>query len=254
MNAWAISLCVLLLLFASIAAGAVLQNVLPEQHLNKDSREIIHLCIGLVGTLAALVLGLLISSAKASFDSKTLETQQIAVGVVLLDQSLRQYGPESTAARKPLLAATTAVLAHAQGRADASAETGAARRAAFESFQALQLSVLALAPGSDAQRWQQSHALTLVDNVSQATEMLHAHEGSSLPWPFLLMLVFWLGIIFGSLALFSPGNATVRAVMMVCAISASGAIFLILEMDRPFSGWISISTEPLSNALAVVGR
>lgn len=253
MNAWVVSLCVLLVLFASVAVGAVLRAVLPEQHLNKDSREIIHLCIGLVGTLAALVLGLLISSAKASFDSKTLETQQIAVGVVLLDQALRQYGPESAAARKPLLAATTAVLAHAQGRA-AALPTSAARWTAFESFQALQLSVLALAPGSDAQRWQQTHALTLVDSVSRDTEMLHAHEGSSLPQPFLFILVFWLGIIFGSLALFSPGNATVRAVMMVCALSASGAIFLILEMDRPFSGWISISAEPLSSALAVVGR
>ena len=150
MNAWVVSLCVLLVLFASVAVGAVLRAVLPEQHLNKDSREIIHLCIGLVGTLAALVLGLLISSAKASFDSKTLETQQIAVGVVLLDQALRQYGPESAAARKPLLAATTAVLAHAQGRA-AALPTSAARWTAFESFQALQLSVLALAPGSDAQ-------------------------------------------------------------------------------------------------------
>lgn len=253
MNAWAVSLCVLLVLFASIAAGAVLQAVLPEQHLNKDSREIIHLCIGLVGTLAALVLGLLISSAKESFDSKTLEMQQIAVGVILLDQALRQYGPEAAAARKPLLAATTAVLAHAQGRADAS-PTGTAPRAAFEAFQALKLSVLALAPGNDAQRWQQSHALTLVGSVSQATEMLHAHEGSSLPPPFLYMLASWLGIIFGSLALFSPRNATVRAVMMVCAVSASGAIFLILEMDRPFSGWISVSTEPLNNAIAVLGR
>ena len=240
-------------MFASTAAGAGLRAVLPEQHLNKDSREIIQLCIGLVGTMAALVLGLLIASAKESFDSKVRETQQIAVGVVLLDQSLRQYGPETVAARKPLLAAVTAVLSHALSRG-AEPLSGAAPLAARESFQALQLSVLALAPGSDAQRWQQAHMLTLIGSVAQAVEMLHASEGGSLPLPFLVMLILWLMIIFGSLALFSPSNATVRAVMMVCALSTSSAIFLILEMDRPFNGWISISAEPISNALARASR
>jgi hypothetical protein len=221
----------------------------PEHHLSKDSHEIVNLCIGVVATMAALVLGLLIASAKDSFDIKVRETQQIATTVVLLDQALRQYGPETEAARKPLLAATTAILSHAKSRGDGPASSDAPL-AARASLQALQLSVLSLVPGDGAQRWLQARVLTLVGDVAQATEMLNAHEGSSLPMPFLFVLTCWLMIIFGSLAMFAPGNATVRAVMLVCAVSTAGAIFLILEMDRPFNGWIQVSSEPLSSALA----
>jgi cytochrome bd-type quinol oxidase subunit 2 len=249
MSALVISLAGLLLMIGGAVAGAGLRAVLPEHHLSKDSREIVNLCIGVVATMAALVLGLLIASAKDSFDSKVRETQQIAVSVVLLEQALRQYGPESAAARKQLLAATTATLLHATTRGDA--PLPATPLAARASLQALQLAVLALTPANESQHWLRANVLTLVGNMAQATEMLNMHEGSSLPMPFLVILVCWLVIIFGSLALFAPTNATVRAVLFVCALSTSGAIFLILEMDRPFDGWIQISTEPLSNALAM---
>jgi hypothetical protein len=250
MSALAISPCVLVLLIVSAAAGAGLRAVLPEHHPSKDSREIDNLCIGVVATMAALVLGLLIASAKDAFDRKVRETQLVATNVVLLDQALRQYGDEAAAARKPLVAATTAILSHALGRGDAPT-SGEAPVAARRSLQALQRSVLALAPVNSAQRWLQTDVLTLVGNVAQASDMLNAHEGSSLPMPFLVILVCWLMIIFGSLALFAPNSNTVRAIMLVCTLSTAGAIFLILEMDRPFSGWIAISTEPLRNALAV---
>jgi hypothetical protein len=250
MSAFAVSIWVLGLLVLSAAAGAGLRAVLPEHHLSKDSREIVNLCIGVVATMAALVLGLLIASAKDGFDSKVREMQLVATNVVLLDQALRQYGEAAAPAREPLVQATTAILSHALGRGDAPTSRDAPL-AARQSLQALQRTVLDFTPDSDARRWLQADVLNRVSNVAQASEMLHAHEGSSLPMPFLGVLVCWLMIIFGSLALFAPNNNTVRAVMLVCTLSTAGAIFLILEMDRPFSGWIAISTEPLSSALAL---
>ena len=72
--------------------------------------------------------------------------------------------------------------------------------------------------------------------------------------PFLVVLVFWLTILFISFGLFAPPNATVIATLFVCALSVSGAIFLILELDQPFEGLIRISSAPLRNALAHLGQ
>ena len=145
LSAGAISLCALVLLILGVAAGEGLGAVLPEHHLSKDSREIVHLCIGVIATLAALVLGLLIGSAKEAFDTQVRETQQVATQVVQLDQALRQHGDAAAAARAPLLAAANAILAHAVGRGEGlpSAE---ARLAARQALQALQRTLLALAP------------------------------------------------------------------------------------------------------------
>jgi hypothetical protein len=68
------------------------------------------------------------------------------------------------------------------------------------------------------------------------------------------VLVFWLIILFVSFGLFAPPNATVFAALFVCALSVSGAIFLILELDQPFEGHIQISSGPLRNALAHLGQ
>jgi hypothetical protein len=77
--------------------------------------------------------------------------------------------------------------------------------------------------------------------------------GSSSPMPFLVLLVFWVTIIFLSFGLFAPPNATVIATLFLCALSVSGAIFLILELDRPFGGLVHISSAPLHNAVAHLG-
>jgi len=79
-------------------------------------------------------------------------------------------------------------------------------------------------------------------------------HGSSIPMPFLAMLAFWLAIIFLSFSLFAPPNATVIATLLVCAVSVSGAILLILQLDRPFEGLIQIPSTPLRTALAHLGQ
>jgi hypothetical protein len=78
--------------------------------------------------------------------------------------------------------------------------------------------------------------------------------GSSIPAPFLVVLVFWLSIIFVSFGLFAPRNATVVAAFFICALSVSGAIFLILELDQSFEGLLQVSSDPLRAALAQLGQ
>jgi hypothetical protein len=111
-----------------------------------------------------------------------------------------------------------------------------------------------LSPHSDAQRSMQAHALNVALALGQTRLLLFEQQGSSISMPLLVVMVSWLTIIFVSFGLFAPPNATVVATLIVCALSVTGAIFLVLEMDRPFSGLIQISDEPLRNALAHLGR
>jgi hypothetical protein len=93
------ALTVALVTFALVFGGALLgmyfRNVLSEHHLREDVRDVIKLSTGLIGTMAALVLGLLIASAKSSYDAKSTEIKQITANIILLDLELEQYGPDA---------------------------------------------------------------------------------------------------------------------------------------------------------------
>ena len=111
-----------------------------------------------------------------------------------------------------------------------------------------------LVPQTDAQRAQQAQALNQAMDLARTRMFLFAQQASSIPAPFLVVLVFWLTVIFASFGLFAPVNATVMAVFLVCALSIAGAIFLILELDQSFAGLIQISSAPLRQALAQLGQ
>src|SRR5262245_15155491 len=89
--------------------GMFLRNRLPEQHLGSDARDVVRLGAGLIGTIAALVLGLLIASAKTSFDTQVNQVKQLTADVILLDQLLALYGPEAATVRNLLRGAVNAV-------------------------------------------------------------------------------------------------------------------------------------------------
>ena len=94
-----VGLIVFVCVFGSAILGVFLGKLLPDRHLNNDAKDIVKLATGLIATLAALVLGLLVSSAKARFDQVNSELMQVAVKVVLLDRVLAQYGPEAKGVR-----------------------------------------------------------------------------------------------------------------------------------------------------------
>ena len=107
-----------------------------------------------------------------------------------------------------------------------------------------------LKPRDDSQRALQSRALDLTEALLQARWLVLAGTETSVPVPFLVILLFWLTIIFASFGLFAPRNATVLAVLFVCALSVGSAVFLVLEMDVPFDGLLRVSADPLRYAYA----
>jgi hypothetical protein len=236
-----------LIMFACVFAGALfgmfLRVALPEQHQTADSKDVLKLLIGLIGTMTALVIGLLIATAASSYATRRSEFTQMSAGIVLLDRELAHYGPETKEVRDLLRRAVTREL-QLTAKFDPSAARG---DILFDKIQELE-------PQNDVQRSLKAQLLTTVISLGQTRWLLFEQSGSSIPIPFLVVLVIWLSLIFASFGLFAPPNATVVVALLLGALSVSGAIFLILELDLPFEGLIRISDEPLRTALAHLGQ
>jgi len=110
-----------------------------------------------------------------------------------------------------------------------------------------------LTPQNDAQRSFKDRAVQVSTELAQIRILLFAQADNSIPMPFLVALVFWLTIIFASFSLFAEPNGIVIGSLFIFALSAAGAIFLVLELNEPFAGLMQISSAPLRNALPPLG-
>lgn len=227
-----------------------LRRLLPEHHLSPDSKDVVKVGMGLIGTMAALVPGLLVASAKSSFDAQRNGLTQLSANLVLLDRILAHYGPETKECREQLRESVAGLLQEmwpedrSQG---GKVEPTTASESLYERIQALE-------PHTESQRALQAAALKTAVDVAQARWLLSAQKGSAIPVPFLVILVFWLAVLFASFSMFARPNATVVVALLICALSVATAIFLILELDRPFQGVIQLSSDPLHRALAQLGH
>ena len=210
--------------------------------------------MGLIGTMTALVLGLLIASAKSSFDTQRNGLAQLSANFILLDRALAHYGPESKEAREMLRASVADMLQHTWPQENPQAGQAEAKVGTEGRYEGLYEKIQELAPKNDVQRAMQAQAIKTGTDIAQMRWLLFAQKGSSIPTPFLVVMVCWLTLILASFGLFAPSNATVFITLLVCALAVSSAIFLILELDRPFEGMIQISSEPLRNALSLLGH
>jgi hypothetical protein len=118
----------------------------------------------------------------------------------------------------------------------------------------IQNQILQLQPQTDAQRWLKSEALKNTEDVVKTRWRVLGSSGGTVPRPFLVVVIFWLTVTFGSFGLYAPRNATVIAVLFVAALSVSAAVFLILELDSPFDGIITVSSGPMEYALEQLNK
>ncbi len=247
MNPTAIGMLVFACTFGGALAGIWLRAVLPEHHLSDESKDTVKVGIGLIATMTALVLGLVTASAKSSFDAPDTAVKHTAADVLALDRALARYGPETREVREALYHAVERRLEMTWPEKSARAselEVPDMMRGAERVFDRIR----GLSPQNDNQRWLQSRALDLGEALLQARWVVFSGVGTSVPVPFLAVLLFWLTITFASFGLFAPRNATVIAVLFVCTLSVASAIFLIPETDGPFEGLIKISPDPLRYA------
>lgn len=236
------------------AARMALRAVVPQQHLSSESKDVVKLGMGLIGTMTALVLGLLIASAKNSFDTQRTGVAQLAANLIMLDRALAHFGSEAKDARE-MLRTSVADILEKTWPGEASGTGQAKRRTATEGkYEAIYEKIQELSPKNDLQRAAQSQALKTATDAAQTRWLLFSQKGSSIPLPFLVVIVSWLTLLFASFSLFASPNATVIVTLLICALAVSSALFLILELDRPLDGMIQISSGPLRDVLARLGQ
>jgi hypothetical protein len=252
------SLTITAIVFGCIAGGTLLgmamRAILPEQHLSPESKDVVKMGMGLVGTMTALVLGLLIASAKSGYDAQRNGVSQTAASLILLDRTLAHYGPEAQDTRDLLRSSVTDMVQRTWPDEYPDAAQGARGSRTEGRYEALYEKIQGLVPKNEAQRAMQAQALKTAMDIGQARWTLAEQRGSSIPVPFLVVLVSWLTLLFASFSLFSPPNATVIVTLMISALAVASALFLILEMDRAYDGIIHISSGPMHDALGMLGQ
>lgn len=251
MNPFATCAIIFVCVFGGALLGMALRAYLPERHYSSDSREAVRLGMGLVATTVALVLGLLIASAKGFYDTQNTEMTEAAARIVLLDRILVHYGPEANDARATLRDIVASLIERSWQR-DGKGKvhfdpTAANGEPIWDTIQNLN-------PTSDNQRSLRTQALGLAVQLGQLRWLMFEQKSSALPTPLLLILVAWLTLLFMSFGLFIRPNLTVVISLFASSLAVCSAIFLILEMYQPYVGVIRVSEAPLRAALEQLGK
>src|SRR4249919_797322 len=226
--------------------GGCLRRFIPAEQLTAESKDAVKLALGLVGTMTAILLGLLISSAKDTFDTTRSEVTQMAAKVALLDRVLKLYGPEAMDARRGL----RDTIADGVRRTWPAQQAGSARLDPNQQMgDALYVEVQRLAPQNDTQRDLKTQATNLMVQLAEVRALLQAQAIPSLSKPLLIALGSGLVVIFFGFSLLAPANATSTLALVAGAFSVACAVFIILELNYPFAGAIRIPSEPMTNVL-----
>lgn len=249
MSSLEVSLITLICLVSGVALSMWLQYRLPDHHLSKESQDTVKLGAGMVATMSALVLGLLVSSAKSSFDSVNNSIALNGAKIIQLDRLLAAYGPETAPLRSHLKQSLEERIRIIWGNGG-----GIRTIESSPHMLDLQQQLQRLTPANETQRSTLVMAQQICNEVWQNRLLLIEQQQESLPPVFLALLVFWLTLLFSSFGLFAPLNWTVSAVLFVCAFSVSSAIFLIMEMAHPLDGIIRASSGPLIKALEMIAK
>lgn len=251
MSSAATSLIAFVLVFGGALAGMLLQHFLPKDHLIAESKETVKLGMGLVSTMAALVLGLLVSSAKSFYDTQNAELNQISADVVAMDRLLDHYGPETKEAREALRDTVSNMLDRIwTGNDKERTKSPVSERSAEAFIDKIQ----ELSAKDDKQHALQAQALNMAVGIGRTRWLMYEQSNASVSRTLLVVMIFWLTVVFTSFGLFAPRNATAIASLCAAGLSVAGAIFLILEMYLPYNGLVKISSAPLRAALAHLGH
>jgi len=234
--------------FGAAGLAMCLRRMLPDHHLAGQAQDTVRIAMGLVATMAALILGLLVTAAKGTYDAQQRLVIEMASELALLDGLLNLYGPEAAAPRE-LLHDSVRKMVQQHWRETtphpdrALPDTASAGNVYF--------AIRGLSPHDDGQRELQARALDSAYAIGRMRWLLFAQSGSAISTPLLVVVLCWLGLLFLSFGLFAPRNSTVLTVLFLSAVAVSSALFLILELDGPFDGLIRVSDQPLRGLLDV---
>jgi hypothetical protein len=249
MSGSAIGLIVAACVFAGGVVGTLLDRVLPPEHMSKETRDVVMLGTGMLSVLASLVLGLLIATAKNSYDTKDTNMRSFATDIISLDETLRQYGDGALAARRALREYTTTLLRDVWPEESANPYlVGSPKALTF--LERTQEEIRALKVANDDQRRLVDQAFSSSTALLRQRWLLLEEGGPSVHATVTVILVCWITAIFVSFGMRAPRNPTVYTAFLLCSLAMGSAFFLIIELDRPFEGLLRISSRPVASAVA----
>jgi hypothetical protein len=247
-----VGLIVLVVVFASAMIGSLIRRKLPESHFTDETKSVITLSMGVVGTLTALVLGLLIATASGTYNTRNQEITTLAAKIIQLDRLLRLFGPDADDERG--LLRNYMMMKVKDLFPDGRAKPVLDNPKTTVLFEELEDQLSAMQGHSPHQKWVLSQAKAQAASISDLRWLLIEQDIIGIPVPVLIVVVFWLCLLFMSFGLFSPRNATVSVALFLCAIAVAVAVQMILDLSRPFEGVVRVSDKPLRHALDVIQR
>ena len=250
MTALTIAFITFVCAFGSAVIGAYVRGRLPAPHLSKESQDAVRLGMGLVGTMSAVLLGIVTGAARSTFDAHETAIRNSAVNILTLDRHLARYGAETKPTRDLLrnaVAFQVETTWPTEGRSHDVVALPTPKVEEIENY------ILHLSPANEAQRWFKDEALALSEDVLKTRLQVFGRSGA-IPPLFIVVVIFWLTVIFAGFGLYAPRNATVFGALFIAAVSVAAALFLILELDGPFEGVIRASGGPFRFALDNLGQ
>lgn len=242
---WAI-LIVFLCISCGAIAGMKLRSTLPDHHLVADSMGVVKLGIGLIATMTALLLSMQNGAARATYDNTDRQIKEIAGKLGYLDRVLSNYGPEATEARRSLRDAVARGIQRTWSGRGTEVDLPNPTENVYHQLQQL-------SPNSATKAALKTEAIALASEISRVSWLMVAQAESSGPFVFRAIVVVWLTIVFAGFGMLGPRNATVILTLLVCALSVSVALGIIVELNRPFGGVVQVSNEPLRKVLTLMG-
>jgi hypothetical protein len=229
----------------------ILRVKLPEDHLDTESRDVMKLVMGIIATMSALVLGLLIASAKGEYDAQKNDMRQLSANIVQLDRLLASYGPEAREARAELRTNLIAVHRRIWPESEtqsADLDPAASRGQANEFYETVQN----LSPNTDSQHRVQEAALQLTSSIFQTRMLMFEQLGGAVSWPLLAVLISWVTMLFLGFGMFARPHATMVVTLVIGAFSVASAVFLIIELSQPYQGFMRIPDTAFRSAMALI--
>jgi hypothetical protein len=253
MNSVPISIIVIVILFGSALVTMFAARFLPDRHLTPETKNVVSVSVAVVGTLSALVVGLLISTANTAFIAKAQRITDISADLISLDRLARRYGPEAQDFRV-LLRHYTAIKLHDLFPEDSDVAADVEDISTVSLMEELQDKLLALIPADDRQRWLRVQSLQITTSILADRWQLAEENVRGTPRPLLLLVMFWFSVIFASFGLFAPRNIVTIVTIFLCAIGVGSAVRMTTELQTPFGGVVRASNTPLLHALEVIGH
>jgi len=238
-------------LVVAVLLGRAMGGRLSEHHLTDSTRDTIKLSLGLVATLSALLLGLLVSSAKGAYDAQRQQIDELAAKIATLDRVLSLYGAESAVARRELHATVENAIARVWPQ-----QPGASSDLTpdFRSGDAIYRAVQSLVPSDATQSELKAKAGELTLALVEGRALLVSRGLVGISVPLLVIVVSWLVLILFGFSMLAPRNAVATVALIVAAAAVSAAILLMLEFYEPFDGLIQISSEPMVEAISRIAN